>query len=163
MTVTFSIPKLNSVASVKATAETGVFILHCNITDTEGTTYDADYCSRPDDSFGLNPTIRQWLTDNPSFPIAPYVPPTAEEFRASLPPLSARQLRLGLVSNGMSPAQVQATLDAMPEGVDKDNALIEWEYATTFNRMHPLISTVGSSLGLTEEQIDAMWTAAVDL
>ncbi|WP_331373771.1 hypothetical protein [Sinorhizobium chiapasense] len=160
MTVTTS---LNSVASVTATAETGVFIVNCNITDLDENTYDTDYCSRPDDPFGVNPTIRAWLDENPDFPIAPHVPLTPEQVRAEMPPLSARQLRLGLINNSFTPAQVSAVIDAMPEGTAKEIARVEWEYATTFNRTHPLIATVGGALGLDELEIDAMWTAALSL
>ncbi len=154
---------LNEVFEVRSTSETDVFVLRCNITDYRGDTYDCDYCSRPDDPFGLNPTIRAWLTDNPNFPRQPYLPPTDEEKRQAMPPLTARQFRLGLVNASISPSTVTATIAAMPPGPDRDKAQIEWEYATTFNRMHPLIATVGAKLGLNDVQIDAMWTAAVNL
>lgn len=80
-----------------------------------------------------------------------------------LPPLSARQLRLGLVSNGISLSQVEATIDAIENQQDRDVARIEWEYASTFDRHHPLIEQVGGALGLTTEQIDTMWAAALNL
>lgn len=66
---------LNSVEMVTQMPEEGVFLLRCNITDIDDIIRDCDYCSRPDDPYGLNPTIRQWLADNPSFPRTPYVPP----------------------------------------------------------------------------------------
>ncbi|MGH0371738.1 hypothetical protein NKY71_25285 [Sinorhizobium meliloti] len=156
-------PKLNSISAVKATAEAGVFLVYCNITDIDGDTYDAEYGSRPEDTFGLNPTIRQWLVDNPGFPIQPYTPPTAEELRQHMPSLTARQLRLCLVNNGYSMSQVSAVIEAMPEGADKETARIEWEYATTFERTHPLITTVGAALSISEEQTDSMWTEAKSL
>lgn len=96
-------------------------------------------------------------------PIAPYQAPTDEELRASMHPLTARQFRLGLVNAGISPSTVTATIAAMPSGADRDKAQIEWEYATTFNRMHPLIATVGAALGLSDVQIDAMWVSAIEL
>jgi hypothetical protein len=163
MTVVAREMKLNSVGTVTATSEEGVFVLRCNITDIEGNTYDTDYCSRPDDTFGLSPSFRQWLTDNPDFPIQPYIPATADEIRASMPSLTARQLRLGLLNAGISPSQVTAAIDAIPAGLDKDKAQIEWGYATTLSRSHHLIETIGSVLGLVDEQIDAMWMAALDL
>lgn len=95
--------------------------------------------------------------------IAAFIPPTTEELRAAMPSLTARQLRLGLVSNGISLSSVTATIGGMPAGPDKDKAQIEWEYASTFNRMHPLIATVGAALGLNEEEIDNMWLAAIGL
>lgn len=154
---------LNAVYSVSATPEANVFVFRCNITDFEGETYDCDYCSRPNDPHGLNPAFRRWLEESADFPITAYVPLTAEEVRAGMPPLTARQFRLGLVNAGISPSTVTATIAALPAGADRDKAQIEWEFATTFNRMHPLIATVGAALGLTDVQIDAMWTAAVSL
>ncbi|OCP37209.1 hypothetical protein BC360_05065 [Ensifer sp. LC163] len=154
---------LNEIHSVTATPEQGVYMVTCNITDMHGDRYDCEYYSRPDDDFGLNPTIRQWLADNPSFPIGPYTPPTPEEIRKHMPSLTARQFRLGLVAGGYAPAQVTQAIDTMPDGTAKETAKIEWEYATTFNRMHPLIATVGAALGLNDTQIDAMWLAAVNL
>ncbi|ASY63467.1 hypothetical protein SJ05684_c20250 [Sinorhizobium sojae CCBAU 05684] len=163
MAMTSSGTTLNSVASIKATSERGVFILRCNITDAEGNTYDADYCSRPDDMFGLNPMVRKWLADNPSFPIRPYIPPTAAEVRASLPRLTARKLRVGLLRAGISPRQVTAAIDAMPASVDREKAQIEWEYATTFARADRIVATISTALGLSDAQIDAMWTDALNV
>lgn len=154
---------LNSVASVKATQESGVFVLECNITDINGETFDCEYVSRESDTFGLAPTVRQWLVENPSFPVTPYVPPTTEEVRAAMPSLTARQLRLGLLNAGISPSTVTATIGGMPAGPEKDKAQIEWEYATTFNRTHPLIANVGGALGLTDNEIDGMWLGAINL
>ncbi|MDI6836125.1 MAG: hypothetical protein QMD99_10470 [Rhizobiaceae bacterium] len=95
--------------------------------------------------------------------VAAYIPPTPEEARLNMPPLTARQFRLGLVAAGISPSQVTAAIDAMSAGIEKDKAQIEWEYATTFTRTHALIATVAQVLGLTDEQIDTMWTAALSL
>jgi len=87
--------------------------------------------------------------------IEPYVPPPAP-----LRPLTSRQLRLGLVTNGISLSSVEAAIDAIEDPTDREVALIEWEYATTFERSHPLVNQIGAALGLTPEQIDAMWTEA---
>ncbi|WEX89540.1 hypothetical protein PZN02_003043 [Sinorhizobium garamanticum] len=156
-------PSLNAVYSVYATAEHGVFVLDCNVTDAFGETYDAVHCYRPDDSYGLSPLAGQWLADNTSFPVQPYVPPTPAQIRASMSTLTARQLRLGLLGAGISPSQVDPAINALPRGQAKDSALIEWEYARTFDRMHPLVSTIGAALGLTDDQIDLMWSAALGL
>ncbi|MCA1490091.1 hypothetical protein I6F11_04055 [Ensifer sp. NBAIM29] len=163
-----SYPRVTEILKISDTAEgNGVYLLDVKIQFTaDGEPEQVEYVSRPNDPYGVNPQIRKWMSENPDAPVHVYVPPpppTVEETRAAMPSLTARQLRLGLVGNGISPAQVQATLDAMPAGADKEKALIEWEYATTFNRTHPLIATVGSSLGLTEAQIDTMWTAALTL
>jgi hypothetical protein len=119
--------------------------------------------SRRSDTFGLNVTIRKWLEENPKFPIQPYTPPTPEELREAVPSLTARQLRLGLVNKGITPSQVVAALELLPSGRAKDTALIEWEYATTFQRTHALVALIGAVLGLTGEQIDKMWNSALSL
>lgn len=54
---------LHAVHSVTPSAEEGVFIVHVTITDSSGETYTCDYCSRPDDPYGLNPAIREWLAN----------------------------------------------------------------------------------------------------
>ena len=77
-----------------------------------------------------------------------------------LPTLTSRQLRLGLVANGISLSSVEAAIDAIEDPTDREVARIEWEYATTFERSHPLINQIGAALGLTPEQIDAMWAEA---
>ena len=87
--------------------------------------------------------------------IAPYEPPPEP-----LRPLTARQLRLGLVTNGISLSSVEAAIDAIEDETDREVARIEWEYATTFERSHPLVNQIGAALGLTPEQIDAMWAEA---
>ncbi|WP_457583569.1 hypothetical protein [Ensifer canadensis] len=120
---------------------------------------------RESDPYGLGPVIKEWLADHPDVTVHPFIPkvPTQGELRAHMPALSARQFRLGLVAGGFMPSQVTQMIDAMPDGQQKETAKIEWEYATTFNRMHPLISVVREALGLTDEQIDTMWAAALDL
>ncbi len=154
---------LNTVHSITATPEASVYFVAYNGTDASQIAGDAVCVVRPDDPHGFGPLIREWMTANPDFPIGEYVPPTVEEMRAGMLSLTARQFRLGLVNAGISPTQVTATIAAMPAGADRDKAQIEWEFATTFNRMHPLIATVGAALGLTDVQIDAMWLSAIEL
>ena len=76
-------------------------------------------------------------------------------------PITRRQLRLTLVRNGISIAGVDAAIAAMPDGLAKEEAQIEWADASTFNRDHPTLLLIASALGLTDEQIDAMWAEAV--
>lgn len=78
-------------------------------------------------------------------------------------PLTARQLRLGLVSNGFALAQVEAAIDALPDGADKEKARIEWQYAGEFKRDHPLIATIAAQLGISAEQFETMWAEAQKL
>ena len=160
---------INEVYRVKCVEnEPDAFIISANVTavifgGTEEETFDCETCTRPGPKDGFNPAFQQWLADNPDFPRDPFTPPTTEEARANMRPLTARQLRLGLVDGGIMPSQVADTIAALPAGPDKEKAKIEWEYATSFNRTHPLLLTVGAAFGLTDTQIDAMWEAALIL
>ncbi|MEJ6847562.1 hypothetical protein V3589_15240 [Sinorhizobium fredii] len=155
---------LNTVYAVTATIEPEVFIVDCNITDVHGDTYDAEYCSRPEDAYGLNPEIRQWLADNPDFPVDPYVPPTDEEMRANAPSITAKQLRMQIVADGFSTTIVDDAIAALPDGSLKEAATISWEYGTVFNRLEPLVTPViRDALGYSEEQMDVFWEKALRL
>ncbi|WP_082520575.1 hypothetical protein [Rhizobium sp. Root482] len=157
-------PILHEVTKVSATQDVDVYIVNVDLTDMNGERYVCDYCSRPDDSFGLNPIIRAWLTDNPDFPIDPYVPPaepTAEELRAMMPPISPRQLRLALVRNGHSLASVDAAISALPDGQEKEESQIAWEYGTSFERLSPTLQAVAGALQMAPESVDVMWSQAL--
>lgn len=81
--------------------------------------------------------------------------PTPEELRASMPIITARQLRLSLLPRL---DEVELLIAA-----SNDRALqIEWEYATTFERLHPAIVSIGAALDLTPEEIDTMWLDAAN-
>lgn len=91
-------------------------------------------------------------------PIAAYVPPpepSPEEKREAMPYLTARQLRLGLLSLGKL-SDVPTAISALPSP-EKEQAEIEWQYASEFRRLHPLIVQLIPILGLTDEQVDAVW------
>lgn len=78
-----------------------------------------------------------------------------------LAPLTRRQLRLGLLTNGITTATVEGAISAIPDPMDRAVAEIEWADASQFERDHHLIEQVGTALGLTPEQIDTMWEAAL--
>ena len=90
-------------------------------------------------------------------PSAPPAPPL-------VPAITARQLRLALLGLGLTGAQVEAQIAAMPgTPAQREAAMIEWEYATTYQRDHPLVVALGAALGLTEAQIDAAWMEAATI
>jgi len=90
-------------------------------------------------------------------PPAPPAPPL-------VPAITARQLRLALLGLGLTGAQVEAQIAAMPgTPAQREAAMIEWEYATTYQRDHPLVVALGAALGLTEAQIDAAWMEAATI
>ena len=68
--------------------------------------------------------------------------------------VSMRQARLALLNAGKLDAAGTALL-SMPR-----SAQIEWEYSTEVRRDSALVVGVGSTLGLTESQIDDLFIAA---
>lgn len=76
------------------------------------------------------------------------------------PVLSAVQVRLALLSAGITFAHVDAVIDSMPAGVERDTARTYWEYSVELHREHPLIGQFAATLGLTDEQVDTMWRGA---
>lgn len=109
----------------------------------------------PDDmSNSQRQTISEWEAEGNVIPLyaAPPLPMKA---------LSARQFRLGLHANGLL-SSVQGSIDSLDEP-GRTAAQIEWEYATQIERDHPLVNNLSAQLGLTDEQIDAMWLAALEL
>lgn len=76
-------------------------------------------------------------------------------------PITMRQARLALLQAGLL-SSVEAAIAALPEP-ERTAAHIEWEYATEMKRDHVLISTLAVGLGLSAEQIDNLFQAAVAL
>lgn len=80
-----------------------------------------------------------------------------------LPPLTARQIRSILVIRGVSLADVQAYIEGLPASVERDLLLIDWEYATQFERDHPAVAQLAEVLDLDRETVDAWWREALEL
>ena len=78
-------------------------------------------------------------------------------------PLTARQLRLALLSAGITPAMVDVEIAAITDETDRAAAEIEWEYASSYERTHPLIDQMAAAFELPPEQVDTLWLAAADL
>ncbi|MCJ8519032.1 hypothetical protein ABID21_001940 [Pseudorhizobium tarimense] len=109
------------------------------------------------EDLNLNSGLRK-LVDGSVVEVEPQ-PPQAQPTLS----LTARQLRLGLVTNGFALDQVEAAIAVIEDPQQRAVAQIEWEYASQFERSHPLIEQVGAALGLTVTQIDAMWDEALTL
>lgn len=72
--------------------------------------------------------------------------------------VTMRQARLALLGAGKLPA-VNEAIAAM-QGAQGEAARIEWEYSQEVQRDRGLVSALSSQLGMTEEQLDALFTAA---
>ena len=94
--------------------------------------------------------------------LPPEVQPEPPRF--VMPTITARQLRLALLGLGLTGAQVEAQIAAMPgTPAQREAAMIEWEYATTYQRDHQLVAMLGAALGLTTAQIDDAWKEAATI
>lgn len=91
------------------------------------------------------------FTEVPYDPPAPIVPES----------VTMRQARLALLGAGLL-SQVNSALNALPSP-HKEAALIEWEYALDVRRDHQLITSLKSSLGLTDEDLDNLFLTASNL
>lgn len=100
-----------------------------------------------------------WTWDGEAFAAPP--PPSPEELRAAIPPVTMRQARLALLGAGLL-ASAEAAIDALPSPA-KEAALIEWEYASEVRRDAPLIEAMTVALELTEEQVDGLFHEAAGL
>jgi hypothetical protein len=72
--------------------------------------------------------------------------------------VSMAQARLALIGAGLFPA-IDAGLKALPEP-QRTTALTAWEYAPTVSRNGSLVTTLAGQFGLTEKQLDDLFTAA---
>lgn len=77
----------------------------------------------------------------------------------NIPQVTARQIRRGLLTYGLTEATILAALNTLPEPT-KSTALIEWEYSNEFFRNNPFVPMVGQMLGWNEDQLDELWLVA---
>lgn len=90
----------------------------------------------------------QWQLINQ---LADIVPPTPEELREQMPPLSRRQFWLGAHSLGVAKA------DVMAYAANDPALLIEVEESTEFHRTYESVVMLAPMLGITPEQLDDIW------
>lgn len=75
--------------------------------------------------------------------------------------VSMRQARLALLNAGLL-SQVDAAIARMPSP-QKEAAQIEWEYAAEVQRTSGIVPQLGAALGLDDDALDALFTAASNL
>ena len=59
-----------------------------------------------------------------------------------------------LQAKGIVKAQIRAIIENMEESLQKEMALIDFDDALNFYRGNPLIDTLGTTLGITPQQLD---------
>lgn len=114
---------------------------------------------RAGENHGWSVTVAQvaqaWKTSGGVIP--EWSPPTPGEVRASMPTVTARQLRHGLLNVNTDEADVEALIAAMPDEEERKRASIDWRTANEYERLHPLVVQISASLGLTPELVDSLW------
>ncbi len=118
-------------------------------TDSVGGYYQVEVAEGeaiPDWARGLTPTEVQ----QPSLP-QPGVPAQ----------VTMRQARLALLNIGMLPA-IEEAINALPSP-QREAARIEWEYSQEVRRTQPFVLQRAPALGLTDEQLDALFVVASEL
>jgi len=87
----------------------------------------------------------------------------ADEMRARIPrSITMRQCRLQLLEIGLLD-DVGTAIAAIPDDAQRRAAQIEWEYAATVERGSAWVQTLAGALGLTDVQLDALFTEAAKL
>lgn len=87
---------------------------------------------------------------------------TTEELRA-LMVVTPAQIRLALISNGISLSVINNAFNAIEDPVEREKAQALWEYATIVERNNPFVVAIGAMIGKTEEEIDAIFSLAKTL
>jgi hypothetical protein len=81
----------------------------------------------------------------------------------SVPPsVSPRQMRIALITSGVSLQDIEDTLDSLPEP-HRSIAKVTWEYSVEFQRNNPILISLAPMLGLTEQQVDDLFILASTL
>lgn len=113
----------------------------------------------PEGTMG-NATFDGEVWDNPPPPPnpEPYEPP-----HPTLPPLTRRQLRLGLLSIGITAEDVETEIATIADPAERAAAMIEWEDATHYRRDHWLVTEVATAMELPPEQVDTLWAWAAGM
>lgn len=93
--------------------------------------------------------------------LTPITKAQADALRAPVPVvpsiISMRQARLALLQSGLLP-QVDTAIAAM-----SDADRIDWQFAQTVERTHPLVATMTAQLNLTTKQLDDLFTLGATL
>lgn len=97
-------------------------------------------------------------------------PDLAEDDAAWVPPapaapatVSARQIRLWLIRQGIALSAVDAAIDSIQDQMTRDSVRVEWEYAPWVKRSHPMLLPLATALGLTVDDVDRAFAEAAGI
>ena len=78
-----------------------------------------------------------------------------------VPALTRRQFRLALATNGYNLADIETLIAQIEDDMQRQIIQIEWQDATTFIRTSPNLLFMANLIGLSAEQVDALWSQAL--
>ena len=88
---------------------------------------------------------------------------TPAELKARVPTVvTMRQARLALLQSNLL-SQVEAAIAAIEDAVQRQAVQIEWEYAAEVDMTHPWVQALATALGLTDDELDALFVQAATL
>lgn len=87
-------------------------------------------------------------------------PARSKEELRKLMVVTPAQLRLALLETGVDLEAIDTAIAGISDIKQKKQSEILWNYANEVQRNHPMISSFGNMLGLTEEQIDFIFSIA---
>ena len=77
--------------------------------------------------------------------------------------LTKRQLRLGLLANGILPSGIRSTLEKIQDQIERETTLTWFDFTDVIHWDHPQTQAMMALAGFTQEQSAAMWIAAWDI
>lgn len=79
----------------------------------------------------------------------------------ALPTLTRRQFRLALVTNSYSLTDIEALIAQIEDDMQRQIIQVEWQDATVFERNNSSLLAMSALMGLSVEQVDALWAQAL--
>lgn len=77
-------------------------------------------------------------------------------------PLSRKQLRKTLLLEWqVGGPEIEAVINQIPDAIEKQLALIDWQDSTNYHRGHELVNAISAKLGKDTAEIDRVWKLGV--
>jgi hypothetical protein len=77
--------------------------------------------------------------------------------------VSMASFRESLIVSGVDVGIINNMLNTITDPIQRNSALVRWEYATVVERKHPLVSAVQALMGLSDKAVDAIFRLAAGL
>ncbi len=73
------------------------------------------------------------------------------------PTLTRKELRNGLLSIGITSANIETQIGSIADPVEREAAMIDWQDTLNYERTHPLVAEFAEAFSLLPDQVDALW------